>query len=96
MCKQSYSTTTMDLVLSLCAANVVAPSMLQMTYNLSKRKKRFDRVLCASSEPPLKRSSSAGTAIILFAHLLMARIIGITVLFAFSRVMSMTGGREIG
>ena len=30
----------MDLVLSLCAANVVAPSMSQMTYNLSKRKKR--------------------------------------------------------
>ena len=30
----------MDLVLSLCAATVVAPSMLQMTYNLSKRKKR--------------------------------------------------------
>lgn len=40
MYKQSYSTTTMDLALSLCAANVVAPSMPQVLYNLSKRKKR--------------------------------------------------------
>jgi hypothetical protein len=54
-----------------------------------------DRVLCASSEPPLKRSSSAGTAIVLSARLLLARITGITVLFAFSRVMSMTSDREI-
>ena len=30
----------MDLVLSFCAANVVAPSMSQMMYKLSKRKKR--------------------------------------------------------
>jgi hypothetical protein len=55
-----------------------------------------DRVLCASSEPPLKRSSSAGTAIVLSAHLRMARITGITVHFAFTRVMSMIRGREIG
>ena len=54
-----------------------------------------DRVLFASSEPLRKRCSSAGTAIVLSAHLLLARIIGITVLFAFSRVMSMTGDREI-
>ena len=30
----------MDLVLSLCAASVVAPSMPQVMYYLSKRKKR--------------------------------------------------------
>ena len=54
-----------------------------------------DRVLCASSGPLRKRCSSAGTAIVLSAHLLLARIIGITVLFAFSRVMSITGDREI-
>jgi len=56
----------------------------------------LDRVLYESSAPPLKRSSSAGTAIVLSAYLLMARIIGITVLLAFSRVMLMTGDQEIG
>ncbi len=40
MCKQSFSTTTMDLVLALCAAAVVAPSMPLLMYSLSKRKKR--------------------------------------------------------
>jgi len=54
-----------------------------------------DRALCASSEPPLKRFSSAGTAIVLSVRLRMARITVITVLFACSRVMSMTGDREI-
>ena|SRR6266568_6623818 len=55
-----------------------------------------DRVLCASSEPLRKRYSSADIVAGLSAHLLVARIIAITVLFAFSRVMSMTGGQEIG
>ena len=59
------------------------------------KKNMPDRDLCASSEHLLKRYSSAGTAIVLSAHLLMAHIIGITVLFAFSRVMSMTDDREI-
>jgi hypothetical protein len=65
-------------------------------FRVRVKRSMLDRVLCASSEPPLKRSSSAGTAIVLSAHLLMARITGITVLFAFSRAMSMTRGREIG
>jgi len=67
------------------------------TENSRVRVKRSmpDLVLCESSEPLQKRCSSAGTAIVLSAHLLTARVTGITVLFAFSRVMSMTGGREI-
>src|SRR6266568_726998 len=40
MSKETYSTTTKDLVLCQCAANAVAPSMTRTTYNLSKRKKR--------------------------------------------------------
>ena len=55
-----------------------------------------DRVLCASSEPLRKRCSSAGIVAGLSAHLLVARITVTIVLFAFSRVMSMTGGQEIG
>ena len=55
-----------------------------------------DRVLCASSEPLRKRCSSAGIVGGLSAHLLVARITVTIVLFAFSRVMSMTGGQEIG
>jgi len=54
-----------------------------------------DRVLCASSEPLRKRYSSAGIVAGLSAHLLVARITVTIVLFAFSRVMSMTGDREI-
>jgi len=59
------------------------------------RRSMPDRVLCASSEPLRKRCSSAGIVAGLSAHLLLARIIGITVLVAFSRVMSLTGDREI-
>jgi len=55
-----------------------------------------DRVLCESSDPLRKRSSSAGIVVGSFAHLHMALIIEITVPFAFSRVMSMIGGQEIG
>jgi hypothetical protein len=55
-----------------------------------------DRVLCAGSVPLRKRYSSAGTAAALSVRLLVARIIEITVLFAFSRFMSMIGDREIG
>ena len=60
------------------------------------KKNMPDRDLYASSEPLAKRCSSAGTAIVLSAHLLMARITEITVLFAFSPVMSMRGGQETG
>jgi len=55
-----------------------------------------NRVLCASSEPLRKRCSSAGIVTGLSAHLLVARIIAITVRFAYSHVMSMTGDQEIG
>jgi len=65
-------------------------------FRVRVRRIMLDRVLCASSVPPVKRFSSAGTVIVLSVHLLLARIIGITVLFAFSRAMSMTRGREIG
>ena len=64
-------------------------------FRVRVKRSMLDRVLCASSVPPAKRFSSAGTVIALSAHLLMARIIGITVLFAFSRVMSMNSDREI-
>ena len=55
-----------------------------------------DRVLYASSDPLRKKFSSAGTVAGLSAHLLMDRITGTTVLFAFSRVISMIGDQEIG
>jgi hypothetical protein len=54
-----------------------------------------DLVLFASSEHLQKKCSTAGIVAGLSAHLLVARIIAITVLFAFSRVMSMTGDQEI-
>ena len=55
-----------------------------------------DLVLYVNSELLQRRRSSAGIAIVLSARLPMARAIGITVLFAFTRAMSMTGGQETG
>ena len=55
-----------------------------------------NRVLLERSEPQLKRCSSAGTATVLSAHRLSARIIETTVHFVCFRVTSMTEGQEIG
>lgn len=64
-------------------------------YRVRVKRMMLDRVLCVSNVPLVKRCSSAGTVIVLSARLLPAHITGITVLFAFSRVMSMTGDQEI-
>jgi len=53
-------------------------------------------VLCESSDPLRKRSSNVDIATGSFAHLHMALAIEIIVLLAYSRVISMIGGQEIG
>jgi hypothetical protein len=45
---------------------------------------------------PRKRCSSAGIAVVSSAHCRVEDITGITVLFAYTPVMSMTGNQEIG
>jgi len=55
-----------------------------------------DLVLYVNSELLWRRHLSAGIAIVLCARLSMARAIGITVLFACTPVMLMTGGQETG
>lgn len=64
-------------------------------FRVRVKRSMLDRVLCASSVPPLKRYSSAGTAIVLSAHQSMARIIGITARSVSTHGTSMTGDREI-
>jgi hypothetical protein len=66
-----------------------------VTLRPGRWRRRPDHAGSASSGPPLKKRSSAGTAIVLSAHRLPARSTGITVRSACSHAMLMTGGQEI-